>query len=54
MVGFIYIKITANTFEISNTGEKPLDRERIFERFYQGQKKERINRAWTGFSGFYL
>lgn len=38
--GFIYIKITANTFEISNTGEKPLDRERIFERFYQGQKKE--------------
>lgn len=38
--GFIYIKITANTFEISNTGEKPLDRGRIFERFYQGQKKE--------------
>ena len=38
--GFIYIKITANTFEISNTGEKPLDRERIFERYYQGQKKE--------------
>ena len=38
--GFIYIKITANTFEISNTGEKPLDRERIFERFYQDQKKE--------------
>lgn len=38
--GFIYIKITANTFEISNTGEKPLDGERIFERFYQGQKKE--------------
>lgn len=38
--GFIYIKITANTFEVSNTGEKPLDRERIFERFYQGQKKE--------------
>lgn len=38
--GFIYIKITANTFEISNTGEKPLDSERIFERFYQGQKKE--------------
>lgn len=38
--GFIYIKITANTFEISNTGEKPLDRERIFERFYQGQEKE--------------
>lgn len=38
--GFIYINITANTFEISNTGEKPLDRERIFERFYQGQKKE--------------
>ena len=38
--GFIYIKITANTFEISNTGEMPLDRERIFERFYQGQKKE--------------
>lgn len=38
--GFIYIKITANTFEISNIGEKPLDRERIFERFYQGQKKE--------------
>ena len=37
--GFIYIKITANTFEISNTGERPLDRERIFERFYQGQKK---------------
>ena len=38
--GFIYIRITANTFEIINTGEKPLDRERIFERFYQGQKKE--------------
>lgn len=38
--GVIYIKITADTFEISNTGEKPLDKERIFERFYQGQKKE--------------
>ena len=38
--GFIYIKITANTFEISNTGEKPLDRERIFERFYQVHKKD--------------
>ena len=38
--GFIYIKITANTFEISNTGEKPLDRERLFERFYQGQTIE--------------
>ena len=44
--GFIYIKITANTFEISNTGEKPLDRERIFERFYQGQKKE--GSTWLG------
>lgn len=51
--GFIYIKITANTFEISNTGEKPLDRERIFERFIKVRKRM-INRAWTGFSGFYL
>lgn len=38
--GFIHIKINSDAFEISNTGEKALDGERIFERFYQGQKKE--------------
>ena len=38
--GFIYIKITANTFEISNTGEKPLDRERILSAFIKVRKKK--------------
>lgn len=38
--GFIHIKITSSSFEISNAGEEALDREHIFERFYQGQKKE--------------
>lgn len=38
--GFIHIRITPSLFEISNKGDKVLDSERIFERFYQGQKKK--------------
>ncbi|WP_418830492.1 sensor histidine kinase [Phocaeicola sp.] len=38
--GFIHIRITPSLFEISNKGDKALDSERIFERFYQGRKKE--------------
>lgn len=38
--GEITVSFTAASFEISNTGEHPLDDKRIFERFYQGSKKE--------------
>ncbi len=39
--GTIHIRINSDSLEISNTGaEKALDGERIFERFYQGEKKE--------------
>lgn len=38
--GEITVSFTAASFEISNTGEHPLDDKRIFEHFYQGSKKE--------------
>lgn len=38
--GYIHIVFTSRSFEISNSGEEALDEERIFERFYQGKKKE--------------
>lgn len=39
--GSIRIEITKQEMVFSNTGtESPLDRKRIFERFYQGKKKE--------------
>ena len=38
--GAIHIKVDSESFTISNTGEEPLDENRIFERFYQGKKKE--------------
>lgn len=38
--GTIDIYFNKEKFVISNTGEEPLEAERIFERFYQGKKKE--------------
>lgn len=38
--GHIEICLTEPRFVICNTGEEPLEKERIFERFYQGKKKE--------------
>ncbi len=39
--GHIGIEITSGTLTFRNSGiDRPLDRERIFERFYQGSKKE--------------
>lgn len=39
--GRIRIELTADSVEFRNTGlEHPLDREKIFERFYQGSKRE--------------
>lgn len=38
--GKLHITVTADSFAVSNTGEGPLDEKRIFERFYQGRKKE--------------
>lgn len=38
--GHIELLFTKDLFVISNEGEGPLDSKRIFERFYQGQKKE--------------
>ncbi len=39
--GAIYIRINSGLLEISNTGAgTALDGERVFERFYQGEKKE--------------
>ena len=38
--GLIRIIIDRNVFCICNTGNEPLDGIRIFERFYQGTKKE--------------
>lgn len=38
--GVLRITITSEAFVVANTGGAPLDEERIFERFYQGQKKE--------------
>lgn len=38
--GIIELTFTAFSFEIRNTGEAPLDKDRIFERFYKEGKKE--------------
>ena len=38
--GTITLTFTASSFEIRNTGEAPLDKDRIFERFYKEGKKE--------------
>lgn len=38
--GTIELTFTASSFEIRNTGEAPLDKDRIFERFYKEGKKE--------------
>lgn len=38
--GVIELTFTASSFEIRNTGEAPLDKDRIFERFYKEGKKE--------------
>lgn len=38
--GMLHITVTSDSFAVSNTGGEPLDEKRIFERFYQGQKKE--------------
>lgn len=38
--GMIEIYSTKEKFVISNTGEESLEEERIFERFYQGKKKD--------------
>lgn len=38
--GIIELTFTASSFEIRNTGEAPLDKDRIFERFYKEGKKE--------------
>lgn len=38
--GTIRIETAEDSLRICNTGDAPLDRKRIFERFYQGTKKE--------------
>ena len=38
--GVIRILFTTEAMVVANSGEQPLDSERIFERFYQGHKKE--------------
>lgn len=38
--GYIEICFSKESFTVSNEGEEALDPERIFERFYQGRKKE--------------
>ena len=38
--GVIRILFTTESMVVANSGEQPLDSERIFERFYQGHKKE--------------
>lgn len=38
--GTIKLSFTASSFEIRNTGDTPLNKERIFERFYKEGKKE--------------
>lgn len=38
--GTITLTFTASSFKIRNTGEAPLDKDRIFERFYKEGKKE--------------
>lgn len=38
--GIVTIALDGNGLVVENSGEAPLDRERIFDRFYQGAKKE--------------
>lgn len=38
--GIVTIALDGNGLAVENSGEAPLDRERIFDRFYQGAKKE--------------
>lgn len=38
--GEVHISIAGRTLTISNAGEEPLDKEHIFERFYQAVRKE--------------
>lgn len=38
--GIVTIALGRNGLAVENSGEAPLDRERIFDRFYQGAKKE--------------
>lgn len=38
--GEVHISIAGRTLTISNAGEEPLDKEHIFERFYQAARKE--------------
>ena len=38
--GIVTIALDGNVLAVENSGEAPLDRERIFDRFYQGAKKE--------------
>lgn len=38
--GIVTIALDGNGLAVENNGEAPLDRERIFDRFYQGAKKE--------------
>lgn len=38
--GIVTIALDENGLAVENSGEAPLDRERIFDRFYQGAKKE--------------
>lgn len=38
--GIVTIALDGNGLAVENSGEEPLDRERIFDRFYQGAKKE--------------
>ena len=41
--GHITVEWDAEEAVFANSGEKPLDGERIFERFYQGERKENSN-----------
>lgn len=38
--GIVTIALDGNGLAVENSGDSPLDRERIFDRFYQGAKKE--------------
>ena len=53
--GHIRITVTKNGITFRNSGvEHPLNKEHIFERFYQGSKKRRIYRAGISYSRFHL
>ena len=38
--GKVTLTLTENELVVENSGDSPLDSSRIFERFYQGSKKE--------------